>query len=175
MLPEAPSGLVPSEIRSEQLFERATARCVRGPEGSGEVLRRLRAGDPDMHSRFRYALAKELAEYLARLEAGFCGIYLYGSAMGEAASQYSDIDVIVVVESRHDETMRVLARLDLSLVTQYRCLVGTRTRPSSLLDARVIEEADIARRDGYGAIVDGLFTRPVCLWRSTPDGAGASR
>jgi len=173
MLPEAPSGLIPSEIEAERVFDCALTQCARGPITRGGILQRLQDGDPELHSRFRYALAKELSAYLGQLNAGFQGVYLYGSAMGESASRYSDIDVIVVVTARNDRTAALLALLDLSLVSQYRDLVGTRTLPQSLLDVRVIDETELAERDGYGAVLDGLFTRPVCLWRSTPRSTGA--
>lgn len=173
MLPEAPSGLIPSEIETERVFDRVLEQCARSPVTKDGVLRRLRDGDPEMHSQFRYVLAKELSAYLGQLDAGFQSVYLYGSAMGEAASRYSDIDVIVVVKAISDQTACLLARLDLSLVSQYRDLVGTRTLPQSLLDVRVIDGADLVERDGYGAVIEGLFTRPVCLWRSAPRSTGA--
>jgi len=175
MLPDAPSGLIPSEIEAERVFDRVLEQCARSPLTREDVLRQLKDGEAEVHSRLRYALAKELSAYLGQLNAGFHGVYLYGSAMGDAASRYSDIDVIVVVEVRNDQTAALLARLDLSLVSQYRDLVGTQSLPQSLFDIRVIDEQDLAERDGYGAVVHGLYTCPVCLWRSTATSAGALR
>jgi hypothetical protein len=95
---ETPSALIPSEVPAEALLERAVAHCAcRRRETPDEALAHLRAGDGEVHSAFRYALATELGSYLGGLGAAFHAIYVYGSAMGNSASPCSDIDILIVV------------------------------------------------------------------------------
>lgn len=162
-----PSGLLPAEVPSGILFEQALECCSHRHGLSVEaVLRRLEEGDCGIHSTFRYGLAKGLSSYLASLGSVFHEVYVYGSSIGESSNPASDIDVIVVVERKRDEIVNLLKRLDLSLTSHYRCLIGLERNPVSLLDIHVIDRTEQAERSGYGAVIGGLHTRPICLWRS---------
>jgi predicted nucleotidyltransferase len=168
--------LVGSELPNGILFEEALDACAHRYGLSAEaVLLQLEAGDRQMHSTFRYGLAKGLSRYLASLGSIFHEVYVYGSAIGESANPASDIDVIAVVERRRDEIANLLKRVDLSLTCHYRQLVGLKRSPASLLDIHVVERREQAERSGYGAVLEGLHTRPICLWRSDPANLGASR
>lgn len=176
MLSEAPSGLILAEVPNGILFEQALEVCShRHGLSAEEVLQRLEEGNCQMHSTFRYGLAKGLSRYLASLGSVFGEVYVYGSSIKESANPASDIDVIVVVERRRDEIANLLKRVDLSLTAHYRQLIGLKRDPVSLLDIQVIDRIEQAERSGYGAVIDGLHTRPICLWRSDPATTGASQ
>lgn len=176
MLSETPSGLIPAEVPNADLFEQALELCShRYGLSAEEVLRRLDEGDRQIHSTFRYGLAKGLSSYLASLGSIFGEVYVYGSSIKESANPTSDIDVIVVVENRRDEIANLLKRVDLSLTAHYRQLIGLKKDPVSLLDIHVIDRIEQVERSGFGAVIDGLHTRPICLWRSDPATTGASR
>ncbi len=173
---KTPSGLIPAEVPNCILFEQALEFCSHRYGLSVEaVLRRLEEGDCGIHSTFRYGLAKGLSYYLASLGSVFHEVYVYGSSISESSNPASDIDVIVVVERKRDEIANLLKRLDLSLTSHYRRLVGLKRDPTSLLDIHVINKAEQAERSGYGAVIDGLHSRAICLWRSDPATTGASR
>lgn len=176
MLSTTPSGLLPAEVPGAILFEQALEVCSHcfGLSVEG-VLRRLEEGDRGMHSTFRYGLAQSLSGYLAGLGSVFHEVYVYGSSIGESSNPASDIDVIVVVEKMRDEIANLLKRIDLSLTCQYRRLIGLERDPASLLDIHVIDRIEQAKRSGYGAVIAGLHTRPICLWRSNPVTSGAQR
>jgi len=168
--------LIPSEAPNGILFEEALECCSHRYGLSIEaVLGRLEEGDCGMHSTLRYGLAKGLSGYLASLGSVFHEVYVYGSSISESSNPASDIDVIVVVEKRRDEIANLLKKLDLSLTSHYRRLVGLKRDPTSLLDIHVINKTEQAERSGYGAVIDGLHSRAICLWRSDPATPGASR
>lgn len=127
-----------------------------------------------MHSSFRYALAKELGQYLGGLGGTFRAVYVYGSSMSNAASPCSDIDLLAVVDRRRDEVTRLLLRIDLAVAACYRKLLQETSSPSSLLDFHVVDRVEERERRGYGALLTGLGTCPTCLWRSPKETAAAS-
>lgn len=173
MVSEAPSSLICAEVPNGSLFEDALNVCARLYGCTSEdVLHRLERGDRKLHSSFRYSLAKGLSFYLGSLGTGFREVYVYGSSIGERANLASDIDVIIVVEKRRDEVMNLLKKLDVSLTSHYRRLVGATRTPTSLLDIHVIERKAQDECTGPGAMFDGLHTRPICLWRSNPGSKG---
>lgn len=173
MVSEAPSSLICAEVPNGDLFGDALNICARLYGcSSEEVLHRLEKGDREVHSSFRYSLAKGLSCYLGSLGTGFREVYVYGSSIGERANLASDIDVIIVVERRRDEVINLLKKLDVSLTSHYRCLIGSARTPTSLLDIHVIERKAQDECTGPGAMIDGLHTRPICLWRSNPGSKG---
>jgi len=161
---------MPTEIPDELLFLEAVESCARAHGSTvDEALRRLEEGNRESHSSFRYGLAKGLSSYLGSIGCTFREIYVYGSTMDGHANPASDIDVIVVVDKRRDELNRLLNLLDVSLTTCYRQLVGLGQNPRSLLDIQVVERCEASERSGRGAVLAGLNTRPICLWRSPPE------
>lgn len=170
MYASVPSGLLPSEAPVGDLIEQAVRRCAeRNREPLETVLDELRRGEPSAHSAFRYALARVLGGYLGGVGACFRAVYVYGSAMRDRSSPCSDLDLLIVVNRHRDELTRLLLRLDLALVTCYRQLLQGHAAPSSLLDLRVIDTNEEAERRGFGALLSGLETCPVCLWRFAPE------
>lgn len=169
-----PSGLLPSEAPGARLVEHAIARCSqRRREPADATLEQLRGGDLEAHSAFRYALAEDLGQYLGSLGVSFRALYVYGSTMGGTAAPCSDIDLLVVVERRRDEVLRLLFRIDLALATSYRELVGVASTLTSLLDIHVLDASEARDRRGYGALLLGTGTCPVCLWRASEQRAEA--
>ena len=177
MYASVPSGLLPSEAPVAALLEQAVLRCAeRKRETPEAALDELRRGEPDTHSTFRYALARSLGEYLGGLGVSFRAIYVYGSAMRDRSSPCSDLDLLIVVNRHRDEITRLLLRLDLGIATGYQKLLQGRAAPPSLLDIRLIDANEEEERRGFGAMLSGLETCPVCLWRSTPEvGTGTLR
>ena len=168
MADDTPSGLVPVDLPSA-VFEQAFDVCSKAHGHSAEeVLHRLDTGDRELHSTFRYGVAKGLAEYLKSLGSVFRGVYVHGSAIGQRSSPASDIDLIVLVGRRRDELSRFLGQLDLAIVTSYRRLVRSAGGVTNLLDIQIVDEREQEEQSGYGAVIHGVHTRPICLWRSHP-------
>ena len=173
---DKPSGFQPVEVSPGALFSRALEHCSKRSGKTREaVLARLRSCDSEMHGTFRYALAKELSEYLGSLGVAFRAVYVYGSAMGETSSPCSDIDIILDVEHPTDGIDRLMRGLDIAFVTQFRALFPWAKQLHSLLDVRTIAALPSERKDRYSGGVSGFGTSPVCLWRVSPKQAGVLR
>ncbi len=168
-----PSGLLAAELEAEVLLDRALVFCADRMHRSGDqVVQALREGEAEVHSTFRYAVAKGLGAYLGNLGCDFRAFYLYGSAMNGEAGIASDIDLIIVVEHKLDQVRRLLQRLDLALVTSYRSLLGLTSGPVTLLDVHLVDVEERKMRHGYGAVLCSSETSPVCLWRLSPKVSG---
>ena len=171
---DSPSGLQPVEISAALLFDQAIAHCARRARQSpNAVLERLRSRDPETHGTLRYALAKGLGEYLGSLGVAFRAVYVYGSAMGEASSPCSDIDIILDLDHDTDRVDRLMRGLDIALVTQFRALFPWAREIRSLLDIRVVARKQGKTGDRYCGYLLGSRTAPICLWRVRPASPGA--
>ena len=167
---DAPSGLLPVEISVGAFFDDALTHCGRRAGCSPEaVLDRLRGGDPEMHGTFRYALAKGLGAYLGSLGVPFRAVYVYGSAMGNASSPCSDIDIILDLDHPTDRVDRLMRGLDIALVTQFRALFPWARHLATLLDVKTVSVNEENGRNRYSGGFSGLGTSPVCLWRFPPE------
>lgn len=167
---ETPSGLQPVEASAKELFSQALEHCSRRTGKHPEsVLEQLRSRDPEMHGRFRYALAKSLGEYLGGLGVAFRAVYVYGSAMSETSSPCSDIDIILDLEHDTDRVDRLMRGLDIALVTQFRALFPWARKLGSLLDVRTVAAQPNHRRNRHSGGFSELGTSPVCLWRLAPE------
>jgi predicted nucleotidyltransferase len=109
-------------------------------------------------------LAQGFCRYLAKLGPAFGALYIYGSTMKGGAHTNSDVDVIILVHKKTDSIESLLCRLDRLLTQSYRLLVGVYA-PERLFDLHLVDEVDVKRRRGYGAVIQSLWTAPVCLWR----------
>ena len=165
--PDAPSMLIESEIDADALLSSALELCAKqlGVD-EPELLEQLRNDSPKAHSVLRYALAKEVAEYLRGLRCGIRGVFLYGSTMTDTAGLASDIDLIVLVEMKLYQAQTLLQHLDLALVTSYRALVG-REHLFSFLDVHLVDVKEERENHGYAALLHSPHTRPVSLWQYT--------
>ena len=175
-MPETPSVLQPVELSARELFCGALEYCARHIGVQPRiVLERLRSCDPQMHGALRYGLAKGLGEYLGGLGVAFRAIYVYGSAMGDASSPCSDLDIILELEHDADAVDRLMRGLDVALVTQFRALFPWARNLVSLLDVRTVTPQPNVQRNRYSGGFAGIGTSPVCLWRSTPETTGVLR
>lgn len=165
MIGSTPSHLLAPEVGWAGILSRALGEAAarEGMTGSG-FLTALRAGNPGVHSAFRYALAQEFCSYVADLGTTFRAVYVYGSAVEGRSGPGSDVDVIAWVTRKSDTVESLLIRLDALLARGYRKLTGYGSL-RRLFDIHLVDDEDVELRRGYGAVVRSVWTAPVCLWR----------
>lgn len=131
-----------------------------------QVLKSLQENCPTIHSRVRYALAKELARYLGENHGDVLAVYVYGSTMKDTAGKMSDIDLIVLVNENTPALAESIQRLNEGLMSLYRVILGDASLPlRRLLDVHVVDFADMTARRGYGALLGSLYDPPTRIWR----------
>lgn len=135
-----------------------------------QVLRLLQENCPTIHSRIRYALAKELGCYLGENHADVQAVFVYGSTMQDTAGKMSDIDLIVLVNEKNPALTESLHMLNEGLMLRYRIILGdTSLSLRRLLDVHIVDVADMSARRGYGAVLNSMFEPPTPIWSRSND------
>ncbi|MCX7708276.1 MAG: hypothetical protein N2484_00335 [Clostridia bacterium] len=90
-----------------------------------DIVTCLRSQNTLIHSKFRYALAKDIARFFS-VHFGDCvkGMNLYGSTLEYTAGMYSDIDLILHVSFLDAEILRTIKELNRFLTDSYYRLLG---------------------------------------------------
>ena len=135
-----------------------------------QAIERLRAGDAQACDYCHYSLARQVAEWLGTLDGNIKATYVFhydavpqDLGLGEAACALP-IHMLVWVD-RKTAALKVLAETwDRNLAQGYAQMIGG-DRPAYILDVQVVDDADVARRIGYGALLFSLHHPPVQIWR----------
>jgi len=128
-----------------------------------ELKQALRDGENGVHSSFRFALARVVAQEVGRLVRE---VYVYGSPLENRARLNSDIDLLVVVSGARYFAARCLDALDRGLVDEYKALVAPLgENMNRLLDYHFVTRSDIRQRRGYAAILNDPYAlRPERIY-----------
>jgi coenzyme F420-reducing hydrogenase delta subunit/Pyruvate/2-oxoacid:ferredoxin oxidoreductase delta subunit len=139
--------------------------------GREAVVGALQQGQTAAHDYFRYGLAKEIGNYLGQAEATIKDVYLYEpeSETGEVANGKTSLtrglEMIVWVAGHKDLLSPLVETLDQELTAKYKTLLGPAVSAMpGFLTVDVIDDQDVQKRVGSGALVSSLHTRPLRVW-----------
>lgn len=137
---------------------------------SQAVIDCLRAGDGRACGYCHYSVVKQVAECLGAMDGNIKAAYLYDYdatpedlCFGEAGRSLP-IHMLVWAE-RKTAALKVLAETwDRALAQGYAEMIGGH-QSAHLLDVQVVDNADVEKRIGYGALLSSLHQRPIQVWR----------
>lgn len=134
-----------------------------------DALKRLKEGHRDACAYWRYAVAKEVAEALGELDAGARAVYLYEPDATPEDIAFSEgrmslIHLIVWAERKTAALDSAAAALERALVAEYSALSGSADL-AHLLDVQVVDDAEVEKRRGYGAIIKSVQNPPIRVWQ----------
>jgi coenzyme F420-reducing hydrogenase delta subunit/Pyruvate/2-oxoacid:ferredoxin oxidoreductase delta subunit len=137
--------------------------------GREAVVRALQQGHTAAHDYFRYGLAKEIGNCLGQAEASVKEVYLYEPVTGEEVngktSLARSLELIVWVTGQKDLLPPLVETLDQELTEEYKTLLGLAVSAMpGLLTVDVIDDQDVQKRVGSGALISSLHTRPLKVW-----------
>jgi hypothetical protein len=137
--------------------------------GPQSALDQLRLGDDAAFGYFQYALAHTASAYLAGFDDEVKAVYMYDyeatpedTTFGEI-QPVSPLHLIVLVRRKTEALYSLVAALDRSLAGHYAVQAGL-PKASHLLDAQVVDDAEVQRNSGYGAMLNSVYHRPVLVW-----------
>lgn len=145
----------------------AEKMALTGPQAALDC---LRAGDENAHSYFQYALAQHAAYYLASFDEEITAAYMYDYEATPEDQNFgqmqalSPVHLIVSVRRKTEALFSLAASLDRALAERYASQAGL-SKTGHLLDVQVIDEADVQRGTGYGALLNSIYHRPMLVWQ----------
>ena len=157
---------------TSRFIEEALRYCEdkAGYIGRDRVAAALRSEIPEIHDYFRYALASQVARYLARLDSSVVAVYIYcyGDAEEEGEERHCSItmpiNIILHVRRKTAALSSMVDYLDEQLLGYYKRLVSPYgEKMGSLLDVQMVDDEDIARGVGFGVVLRSSYSKPLRL------------
>lgn len=134
------------------------------------VIDALRHGDTTANQYTTYGLARQLAETLGSLDENVSAVYLFDAEatledqmFGEQPRNLS-VHLIVQVERKTNALASLVSGLDRALAQAIASLMAT-PRLAHVLDAQIVDTAEIRQRIGYGALLSSLHHQALMVWQ----------
>jgi hypothetical protein len=157
---------------TEAVLNQAIEYCAQKvrPDNAQAVIERLRKGDSQVCEYCNYSLAKQVAASLGALDRNILAVYAYDYDtpaddyyFGEAGRALP-IHLIVWAKRKTAALDAVVVTWDRALARRYAELVGGH-QPAHLLDVQVVDDTDVVKRIGYGAMLTSLHRPPTEVWK----------
>jgi hypothetical protein len=139
-------------------------------DSSQAVIDRLREGDGEACGYCHYSVAKQVAESLGALDDTIKAAYIYDYdatpedlCFGEAGRALP-IHLLVWVERKTAALEAMVETWDRALAQRYVEMIGGH-QPAYLLDVQVVDDADVEKRIGHGALLSSLYHPPIQIWK----------
>lgn len=139
-------------------------------ENSQAVLEYLMQRNAAACGYCQYSIAKQIGDSLGALDQNVKAVYIldYDATPQDicfaSEKQTVLIHMIVQVERKTSALDSLVAALDHALVQVYGRLLGME-KLEHLLDVQVVDDADVEKRVGYGAMLTSLHQRPLQVWK----------
>jgi hypothetical protein len=129
---------------------------------------RIVAGDVTITSYFHYSLAKQAAEYLGTWDQDAKAAYVFDYdatpedvCFGEASRPL--VHMVVWTERKTAALAALVSTLDRALVEQMAEVFHLESK-EYVLDIQMVDNAEVATRTGYGALLASLQHGPIQIW-----------
>ncbi len=158
-----------------RMMEEALEFCAEksGLHGKEQAREALREGDCCVCEYLRYALAQGVAEYLGSVDGTVEAVYTYepdyatsvdGSVLGRP-NLSPGFNLIAKVSRKSAALSSVVASVGSALAEACGRFDCPKANASCYeLDVKVVDENEVRRRTGYGALVSSLYVRPLEIW-----------
>ena len=144
-----------------------------GLKGKEQARNVLLTGDCCVCEYLRYGLAQKVAEYLGSVDDTIQAIYTcepeYATSVDGAIPARPNLspgfNLIARVSRKSAALSSVAASMRSALAEEYRQLGCPKANAlCSELDIRVVDEDEVEKRIGYGALINSLYVRPIEVW-----------
>jgi len=160
-------------VAAEEILAQALSYCAgkMGLDGPQTVTERMRQGDGVACGYCLYSVAKQVAEAIGSLDGNVRAVYTFDcdatpedECLSEVARGMPLVHLLVWAQRKTAALRALVSALDRALVRAYVNVFGE-GQPASLLDVQVIDDADVGRRSGYGALLGSMYHCPVQVWQ----------
>lgn len=161
-----------SDSTVEIALTQALSFCAQkmGLVGSQATVERLQQGDSQAYKYFHYSIAKKVAESIGALDRNVKAIYIvdYDATPEDMCfcegAPTTLIHLIVWAERKTNALESLVNALDRALVQRHIQVVGAGASMAHMLDVQVVDDGDVQKRVGYGAMLSSIYNRPIQIW-----------
>jgi len=168
----APPLHMPNPVSiAENVVDTATEFCARkmGAEGRGAAVARLQENDQCAREYCYYSIAEQVGSALGAMDQNVKAVFIFECeataedlCFGDA--RYTPLLHLLVWTQRKTEALNALvAMLDRALTQQFAAKVGPQDL-KHLLDVQIVDDVNVEKRSGYGALLHSLHHRPIKVW-----------
>jgi hypothetical protein len=153
-----------------EMLEQALVYCMEKAHlvGREAAVSCVVAGDAAVTGYFHYSLAKQVAAYLGLWDQDVQSAYVFDdeatpedTCFGEACRPL--VHLLLRVERKTAALKAVVATLDRALAEQMPAVLNV-PGPEYVLDVQIVDNAQVANRVGYGALLSSLQRGPIQIW-----------
>jgi len=160
---------------ADQMVKSAVAFCA-GKEFAGDTERTRQAlgrGQCSACEYMRYSLAKQVGDYLGRIDPTLKAVYAFEAESDEIDEPTTHrrhaspgISLIAWVDRKTAAFSALVAAVEAELSDSRRALLDcANSAPACyFLDVHMVDDVDVHERRGYGALINGLHLRPLQMW-----------
>ncbi len=160
-----------SESTAQIIMDQMLDFCAQkmGLVGRLPVVDLLRQGNRDAYKYCQYSIAKQVAESLGALDRTIKSVYIVEYDATPEDMCFSEraptslIHLIVWTDRKTKALDSLVSALDRALVQRFVEIVAT-DRLAHLLDVQAVDDEDVEKHVGYGAMLSSLHNRPIRIW-----------
>ena len=156
---------------AEDVLNKAMEFCARkmGLENSQAAINSLKQGDRRACEYCLYSIAEQVGAALGALDENIKVVYMFEYDATPEDLCFNEkpgaplVHLLVWTRRKTEALKSLVSMLDRALAQSYARLIGPR-QLQHLLDVQVIDDADVAQRVGYAALLNSLHYRPLKVW-----------
>jgi hypothetical protein len=156
---------------AENALLQALEFCVQeiGLDGPQAIARQIQQGNTVVCVYFRYGLAKQVAQSMGALDGNIKAVYTLDCSIvpvdlssGELTQDTQRIHLLVWMQPEKLGFGSLVEALDRALVQAYADILGVDDLVT-LLDVKVMDDADVEKLIGYGAVLASICHRVIAF------------
>lgn len=145
-----------------------------GHRSTEQTLSAIRTGDCLVCDYLRHGLAQRVAEYLGSVDGTVRALYVYEPEYSTPVdgsgpprpSLSPGINMIAWVSRKSAALSSLVGLVSSSLAEEFRRMSCPRANPACfMLQVQIVDDEEVSRRQGYGALIESLYVRPIEVWR----------
>jgi hypothetical protein len=159
-----------------QMVNDAVTFCAEkaGLKSVDQAIQALHSGDCCVCEYLQYALAQKIAEYLGSVDDTVQAVYTFepeqAIGVGEIVTNHPILsprfNLIARVSRKSAALSSVVASINSALAKECQQLGCPKANAMCYeLDVEVVDEDEVQKRIGYGALISSLYVRPIEIWQ----------
>ena len=156
---------------AEDVLDKALGFCASkmGFNDPQAVVNRLRQKDNRACEYCHYSIAEQVGAALGDLDENVKAVYMFEDEATPQDLCFSEatniplVHLLVWVQRKTEALNSLVSMLDRALAQSYARLIGPE-QLQYLLDVQIVDDAQVERRVGYGALLHSLHYRPLKVW-----------